>query len=253
MGRIIATSLVSLALPLLLVAQSRGGAASASAGGHASVGAPHVSAPHVSAAPRVSAPQASARSTVRLGSPMVTRRGGRPIRRANGIPFNSGQIDFQDVPGLGFDFAHLAAISGNRRGRGHRFNGGFPFGFSGFLLSPPVIVEDAASSEPQPLAEDETSAEIASVDPERPSRSRPRAATPPESLAPPAPQPDAEQYVFIRRDGSLLFAVAYSWDNGTLRYVTPEGFRRAIPFDSLDLAATQQFNEQRGLTFRSPA
>ncbi len=73
-----------------------------------------------------------------------------------------------------------------------------------------------------------------------------------ENLAP-APQRDVEEYVFVRRDGGLVFAVAYSWDNGTLRYVTPEGLRRSIGRDALDLNATQQFNEQRGLNFRAPA
>jgi hypothetical protein len=65
--------------------------------------------------------------------------------------------------------------------------------------------------------------------------------------------PDVEQYVFVRLDGSLVFAVAYAWENGTLRYVTPDGLRRSITRDALDLNATQQFNEQRGLNFRVPA
>jgi hypothetical protein len=69
----------------------------------------------------------------------------------------------------------------------------------------------------------------------------------------PAPVRDAAEYVFVRRDGSLLFAVAYSWDNGTLRYVTRDGLRRSVAQDTLDMDATQQFNEQRGLDFRVPA
>ena len=68
-----------------------------------------------------------------------------------------------------------------------------------------------------------------------------------------SPLPDAAEYVFVRRDGGLLFAVAYSWDNGMLRYVTRDGFRRSVTQDALDLDATQQFNEQRGLSFRLPA
>jgi hypothetical protein len=59
--------------------------------------------------------------------------------------------------------------------------------------------------------------------------------------------------VFVRRDGGLVFAVAYSWQNGMLRYVTHDGMRRTIARDAIDLTATQQFNEQRGLSFRSPA
>jgi len=63
---------------------------------------------------------------------------------------------------------------------------------------------------------------------------------------------DADEFVFVRRDGTVFFAVAYAWENGALRYVTPEGLRRIVARDALDLAATQQFNEQRGLFFQSP-
>ena len=64
---------------------------------------------------------------------------------------------------------------------------------------------------------------------------------------------DNSGYVFVRRDGTVFFAVAYSWENGTLRYVTSEGLRRTIAEDALDLDATKQFNEQRGFNFRLPA
>jgi hypothetical protein len=252
-GRIVIAVLSVFVVPIFAAAQSRGRVASAPAA-HGPVAAPHVSGPRNSTAPRAAAPQTSGRSSARLGSPIVVHRGGRPARRGTGVPFNSDQVDFQNVPGLGFDYAHLAAISGNRRVRGSRFKSGFPFGFSGFLLSPPVIVEEVTAAEPQQsVVEEEAPADAALADPERSIRSRAHAAAPQESLAPPAPQPDVEQYVFVRRDGGLVFAVAYSWDNGTLRYVTPEGFRRTIASDALDLTATQQFNEQRGLTFRFPA
>jgi hypothetical protein len=62
-----------------------------------------------------------------------------------------------------------------------------------------------------------------------------------------------EEFVFVRRDGTLFFAVAYAWENGTLRYVTSEGLRHTVTRETLDLNATQQFNEQRGLNFRLPA
>ena len=78
----------------------------------------------------------------------------------------------------------------------------------------------------------------------------------PRQNRPPAPtqaaEPEAEPYVFVRRDGTLFFATAYAWENGTLRYITAEGLRRTVTADKLDLDATQQFNEQRGLIFRSP-
>jgi hypothetical protein len=68
-----------------------------------------------------------------------------------------------------------------------------------------------------------------------------------------APQPEASEYVFVRRDGTVFFAVAYSWDAGSLRYISSEGTRRSVSRDTLDLKATQQFNEERGLMFRAPA
>ena len=188
---------------------------------------------------------------------------------ANG--FNSADgfngTDFSNVPGLGFDYPHLAAISGNRRfhGRGfdrRGFDGGFPFGFSGFLLSPPVIIDEGAATDSQVAPPDSQVAQedatddapIAEQDAPRRSRaSRPPSEPQAESAQAPAPVPDVEQYVFVRRDGSLVFAVAYAWDNGTLRYVTPDGLRRSIGRDALDLNATQQFNEQRGIDFHVPA
>jgi hypothetical protein len=41
-------------------------------------------------------------------------------------------------------------------------------------------------------------------------------------------------------------------ESGNLDYVTQEGLRRSVALDTLDLNATQQFNEQRGLSFRVP-
>jgi hypothetical protein len=116
-----------------------------------------------------------------------------------------------------------------------------------------VIVGDVQSSEPPQDALEEESAAENAADPERPRHARSSHMAPePEPAGPPAPQRDVEEYVFVRRDGGLLFAVAYAWENGTLRYVTPDGLRRSIAKDALDLTATQQFNEQRGLSFRSP-
>jgi len=54
-------------------------------------------------------------------------------------------------------------------------------------------------------------------------------------------------------DGTVFFAVAFTFDSTDLRYVTRDGFRKTAPLASLDLAATQQFNEQRGLSPRLPS
>jgi len=240
------------------------------------VGAAHPSAPV--AAGRSSmmmfrAGSAPARVNVRAGGPGA--RGGAPIASArssgrvirggnhansgfNGTGFNNGPT-FQNVPGLGFDYPHLAAISGNRGGHGGRGRGGAPFGFGGFLLDSPGYIEQGPGVDDSGVAGDESAsgpADPASGDDTEvaaaPRRSRaPREAVQPEAA--PAPPQDVEQYVLVRQDGGLVFAVAYTWQqNGMLRYITPDGVRHSIQRDALDLNATQQFNEQRGLNFEAP-
>ena len=165
-------------------------------------------------------------------------------------------IDFGDSPGLGFDFSHLAAVSDNVGARGRhlidRVNAGVPLGFSGFLLSPEVIVVEGQQGEAQPAAVEEN-AEANAEGGAAPERENLQDQFAPASLGPAAPIRDAAEYVFVRRDGTLVFAVGYSWDHGTLHYITREGYRRSIAGDALDMDATQQFNEQRGLNFCMPA
>lgn len=178
----------------------------------------------------------------------VIRDNNNQLRR----PADFEEDDFNGVPGLGFDEVHLAAIRGPRAvgvRRHDRFNTGFfPFFDGGFLFPPSVIIEQPPANEAQP--EEAVGPETQ----ESTRRVRPREAAPAYPTETEAgPQRESEQYVFVRRDGTLFFAVAYSWDNQTLRYITQEGLRRSVTRDALDLAATQQFNEQRGLSFVSPA
>lgn len=181
----------------------------------------------------------------------VTRRAGGVHRSAGAAAFSS---DFVPVPGLGFDMAHLAATRGPEAvGAGrHRRQQPilFPFIDGGFfLLSSPVVVEEAAA--PEAPAEENAETEVA----ERPRHAHVMQAAPaPRQVEEASAVPSqTEEFVFVRRDGTVFFAVAYAWENGTLRYVTSEGLRRSIARETLDLNATQQFNEQRGLNFRSPA
>jgi hypothetical protein len=196
--------------------------------------------------------QSGTQSAARIGAPALRRRsnGVRIIRRNNSNPFGFEGTDFEDVPGLGFDFPHMAAISGNRRLHGRRFFDG------GFLSSPSVIVEEVPVAESQPTVIEEEVADDTPDAPRPPRRARAsREVSDPQpgSTLTQASQPDPEQFVFVRRDGNLVFAVAYTWENGMLRYVTPEGLLRSVGRDTLDLRVTQQFNEQRGLNFRAPA
>jgi len=256
-----------LALPAFAAAQHHGGAGASApaAAGRSAPGISRAVAPsgHVNARP-----QSGTQSAARVGAPMMrTRNGGRINHRNNNNGnFNNGNFasngtDFQNVPGLGFDYPHLAAVSGNRGSHNGRFaggfGGGFPFGFSGFLLSPSVIGDDipadSQTADAQSSAPDDQ--EVADdAPPQRaPRRSRSARHFESDTESAPAPPREEEQYVFVRRDGSLVFAVAYAWESGTLRYITPDGLRRSIGRDALDIDATQQFNEQRGVNFRAPA
>ncbi|MCU1239590.1 MAG: hypothetical protein JWO71_316 [Candidatus Acidoferrum typicum] len=258
MGRFSITAVMALALPAFAAAQHGGGfgahgSAPVAAGRSGAMMSRAGSAPaHVAVrgsghgGARVGTPIAGARSSGR-----INRGGNRTNSGFNGTDFNG--TSFQNVPGLGFDYPHLAAVNGNRRGRGGRFDGA-PFGFGGFLLDSPGIIEvpsgDSGVAEDQipndPPIDDGTDVAAA------PRRSRaPREPVQPEAA--PAPPEDVEQYVLVRQDGGLVFAVAYTWQNGTLRYITPDGLRHTIKRDALDLNATQQFNEQRGLNFQAPA
>lgn len=250
------TAITALVLPAFAAAQHRGGGMSFAPAGRS---APAISRATSAGAHATGRALSGSQSAARIGAPVLrTRNGTRITHRNNSGNFAFNGTNFQDVPGLGFDYPHLAAISGNRRMHGNRFLGGDPFGFGGFLFGPSVIVEDVPVAESQP-ADGQTSIEEQEVADDAPPVQRPphRARSPrgvePEADSTPATARDDEQYVFVRRDGSLVFAVAYAWESGTLRYITPDGLRRSIGRDALDLDATQQFNEQRGLNFRAPA
>jgi hypothetical protein len=240
-----------LIVPAVALAQHHGGMASG---------------PRVVAAPRASfasVPRAATRLMSTGSARVVTRSSGMRtagVRTRRGTSVASGPLPefgttgFEGVPGLGFDFPHLAAVSGNRRHNG-RFGNSFPFGFGGFLFdSPSVIVEQAPPAEgAAPAAEDAIAGNVAESDGPRRSRESRVYGPSAEAAAQTNPQADVEEYVFVQRNGGLLFAVAYSWDNGMLRYVTRDGLRRSIASEALDLSATEQFNEQRGLNFHLPA
>jgi hypothetical protein len=249
MRRILVLASFAFFLPAIVLGQHRGGG---------TVMRPPVTvAPPRAAVPVQAAPARVITSAPRMGTTVVARRGRivtTPIQRAGTfLNLPTFPVDFTNSPGLGFDFPHLAAINS---GRTHgRFRGAFPGefnGFSGFLLSPPVIVGEAPPPE-QPVIEEVVAANPNDVVRERSRRADREDTREVVNAEPPAPIPDSPEFVFVRRDGGLLFAVAYYWDNGTLRYVTRDGLRRSVTRDLLDMQATQEFNEQRGVNFRLPA
>jgi hypothetical protein len=209
------------------------------------VAAPAV--PRVRMAPRTATARPHTTETVRN-----TRRPAG-TRRHFEADDTASSSDFIPVPGLGFDMVHLAATRGAAAVGLVRHRPGFPLFFpfldSGlFLSNAPAVIEESAPPEPQQAEDSE--AEVAQT----PRRTRmPGLSQTIETETASAAPHQAEEFVFVRRDGTVFFAVAYAWENGTLRYITSEGLRRTLARDALDLDATQQFNEQRGMSFRSPA
>jgi hypothetical protein len=161
--------------------------------------------------------------------------------------------DCSSAPGLGFDAVHQAATCGSGtlgpRRSGLQVPFFFPIFDGGFSVpSFPVAADEGSAAEtPQPEGTDAEAREIGR-------RYRiPQPETAPTAETASSATSDNEEFVFVRRDGTLFFAVAYAWEKGTLRYITSQGLRRTVTQDALDLDATRQFNEQRGLNFRSPA
>src|SRR5260370_918079 len=189
----------------------------------------------------------------RTATPVLrgTRRQFSTRRRFGDDDFNFRR-DCDSAPGFGFDAAHQAAICGSTtfglRTRGLGFALFFPFFDGGFSIpsSPAAVAEGSTAEAPQ---QEEADAEPL----ERGRRSRVIPQAPATAETASSASAENEEFVFVRRDGTVFFAVAYAWERGTLRYITSQGLRRSVTQDALDLDATQQFNEQRGLNFRSPA
>ncbi len=226
---------------------------------HAAAVGPRVvlQAPHVGTAQVLSGPRTLTR--VGVARPRTATSVLRSPRRQFSTRRRFDNDDFRirpecnSAPGLGFDAAHLAAICGTTtfgsRTSGFGFPLFFPFFDGGFSIpsSPAAVAEGSTADAQQP---EETDAEPL----ERGRRSRVVRQVPPAAAETASSAPaENEEFVFVRRDGTVFFAVAYAWEKGTLRYITSQGLRRTVTQDALDLNATQQFNEQRGLNFRSPA
>lgn len=170
------------------------------------------------------------------------------------------------VPGLGFDYAHFAAINQNLGVRALidpstqlqlglarqilRETPVLPFAAPFFapssaviLLqqpSPPVII---IQQPPAPVEVEEGARSVRRVEQET------VAAQP---TTPPEPPRELSEYVLVRRDGSVAFAVGVTTQAGRLVYVTRDGIRRSFPLADLDRDTTLRMNEERGISIRLP-
>jgi hypothetical protein len=206
----------------------------------------------VSASPSKSGAQSSRQPTVIQIAP-----NGHVISSSSSFENSFNFDDGYGVPGLGFDYVHLAAISGNFRNNAHGFGHGShrqrnfitPIFFGGFPYysdssdyqqeqQPPqiIVIQQPA---PPVTAQQEAPAAQGAYD------------TPSPAPAPaPAPVPEVGELILVRRDGRVLFASVFSVTGTQLQYVTPEGIRHSLPLAELDTVATQDMNEARGTTLQ---
>ncbi len=180
----------------------------------------------------------------------------------SGFNVITSSVSFDGVPGLGFDFPHLAAISGGQHNNsssrfGHNghlgqgsfvpiFFGGYPYFSDGLGYDQP---EQQTVQQPQPQPQ------IIVIQLPVPAQQGADSGSDTRNLsasssAPPAavPIPDVGDFILVRRDGRVLFASVFSVVGPQLQYVTPEGIRHTLAIADLDADATQQMNEARGTT-----
>jgi hypothetical protein len=252
--------ILSLAFLLPSIGQAQRSGEMAASGAHVSAApATMVAAPRVAPVrPAVSAHAVGQPGRVGKRPPAMPRTithptgwntGTRHRTTQGGREFHNHDLacDGFPVPGLGFDYPHFFATHPNFRGNCFGLGSGFvvPFIDGGFYLPSPVYADQQAAAQP---------AEEASTEPPAPEEPADRGANfAPTGTGRTQPVPAQQEYVFVKRDGTLIFAVAYSWINDRLQYVTREGIRRTIPRNTLDLDATQQFNDQRGVPIQLPA
>ena len=229
--------------------------------------------------PAIRRPSMQARPTPRVtaNSTPANLPGRQSSQQANVIQISpSGQIvsslgpiansfDFDNtsgVPGLGFDFPHLAAISGALRSnpsshfdrRGHRGDDFFvPILFGGY----PYYYDDFGYAQPeqQPIQQSQPQPQIIVIQQPVPAQQgadsgadRGNDSASVSTPQPAAPVPDVGNFILVRRDGRILFASVFSVVGAQLQYVTPEGVRHTLAMADLDADATRQMNEARGTT-----
>lgn len=264
MRRLFIFGLLSLAMTLVATAHQRGATVPAvpPPAMHAMPAAPIAGAHAVPL--RVPSPVHSGARVIAPGpKPVVSHKpAGRPVLPRPLPPssstftsnsFSPGAPFFDNsnpVPGLGFDYVHFFAVHPNW-GASHPVTGVvLPFfGGGGFYIPVPYYTESTPQEEAQENVSNEQPESNRRAYAQEPSASAPSRST---SYSPSPSEPVAE-FVFVKRDGSTLFAVAYILLNDKVQYVTKEGLRRSVALDSLDFAATQKFNEELGNTINLPA
>lgn len=202
--------------------------------------------------------ETSAAATNTASNVSVFPNGNTAFIPATATSFDLNQL-LNNVPGLGFDYSHVAALNGNLGERAFidpvtqqdialseqlarsapAITGGFiPF-WGGFGYSEPVVEEQQPQSPAQPqviILQVPAASSAASV----PSASQSAAASEP------TPLPDIGEFTLVLRNGEKIKAVAFTRQNDQIVYITSDGQRNSFPVADLDATATEQLNQGHG-------
>ncbi|HKV27978.1 MAG TPA: hypothetical protein VJN90_06875, partial [Candidatus Acidoferrales bacterium] len=159
------------------------------------------------------------------------------------------------VPGLGFDYANLAALNHDLPIRALID----PITQQELALSerllqetPPAAISFpffGSESQPVVMLEQQPPQVIVVQQPQQPAQEasdeNSSAASAPAVVEQP-PLPDVGEFVLVLRDGTQIRAIAFTRENDRVVYITPDGLRRSFAIGDLDSAATRRLNGERG-------
>jgi hypothetical protein len=128
-----------------------------------------------------------------------------------------------------------------------------PFSAGGIYIPVPYYLDSSAQQEQPADQQEEASAQPPDANPREAAEEGVPPMAPTRSMASNNINESLAQFVFVQRDGTKLYAVAYSFLNNKLHYVTKEGAQRSVALDSLDFDATQKSNEDLGNTINLPS
>lgn len=156
------------------------------------------------------------------------------------------------VPGFGFDFVHLAAVNPGAFNvsvlRSSQFVPFIPVALPFFSQPAQIII---VQQPPVVIVQTPPAVQESVEWPPRARAVQREEVREPERV--PDPPRELEEIILIRRDGTLLFAVAFSTTGGQLTYVTREGLRRSLPLSEIDVDTTRRWNEERGTSLHLPS
>jgi hypothetical protein len=190
----------------------------------------------------------------------------------NGSNFNNGfyggsgetiQQLLDPVPGLGFDYAHLAAIDSDLAIKAVidpqteerlavaeqvlRATGGF--GSSDYYLLDGggeyiVPAETAVNDQPQQPGQPEV------IVLQEPAQKLAEEAAASEPAQPAQPVPDVGNFTLVLKNGKTIQTIAFTKLGGQIIYITPNGDRHSVAASDVNDAATQQLNQDSGKQLR---